>query len=514
MASAQSVINVPVAEKGSYGQILKSSALIGGSSIVSIAMGIVRTKAMAVLLGPSGVGLAGLYGSISDLTFSVAGMGINNSGVRQIAQAAASNDTQRVARTAAVLRRTAIALGILGALILLAFSTQISVVTFGTEQRRFAVMLLSAAVLLRLISSGQEALINGMRRIGDLARVTILAALLGTIITITLVYFFRENGVVPGLVAVSASMLAMSWWYGRQIPIQKPALTVSQVSGEAGMLLKLGLAFMASGLMVMGTAYIVRIILLRNNGFEATGLYQSAWTLGGLYVGFILQAMGADFYPRLTASANDHVECNRLVNEQARIGLLLAGPGAIATLTLAPLVIALFYSSKFGGAVEVLRWICLGAALRVINWPMGFILLAKGKQALFFWSELAWTTVHLSLAWVCVHQFGVNGAGMAFFGSYIFHGLMIYFIVSQLTGFRWSKENLRAGVLFLFLITLVFSLFFVLPFFFAVALGTLAAFASGAYSTRELLTLMSLDHLPSPIGRLLARVGLAPARAY
>ena len=51
----------------------------------------------------------------------------------------------------------------------------------------------------------------------------------------------------------------------------------------------------------MGVAYVVRITVLRKVGIEATGLYQSAWTLGGLYVAFILQAMGADFYPRLTA---------------------------------------------------------------------------------------------------------------------------------------------------------------------------------------------------------------------
>ena len=83
-------------------------------------------------------------------------------------------------------------------------------------------------------------------------------------------------------------------------------LALSQVRQEASALLKLGSAFMASGLMTMGVAYVVRVIVLRKIGFEATGLYQSAWTLGGLYVGFILQAMGADFYPRLTASSHDH----------------------------------------------------------------------------------------------------------------------------------------------------------------------------------------------------------------
>ena len=50
----------------------------------------------------------------------------------------------------------------------------------------------------------------------------------------------------------------------------------------------------------MGAAYTIRLIVLRNAGLEAAGLYQAAWVLGGLYVAFILQAMGADFYPRLT----------------------------------------------------------------------------------------------------------------------------------------------------------------------------------------------------------------------
>src|SRR5260370_29289873 len=170
-----------------------------------------------------------------------------------------------------------------------------------------------------------------------------------------------------------------SWWYSRKVKVQTHSMTARKVVQEAAALLKLGFAFMTSALMMMGVAYTVRIILLRKVGFEATGLYQSAWTLGGLYVAFILQAMGADFYPRLTASAKDNPACNRMVNEQTRVGLLLAAPGVIATLTFAPMVIFLFYSTKFGAAVGILRWICLGATLQVITWPMGYIIVAKGN---------------------------------------------------------------------------------------------------------------------------------------
>ncbi len=498
---------VATSEKHSYGQILKSSALIGGSSMLTIVIGIIRTKAMAVLLGPAGFGLMSLYGSIVELTQSIAEMGINSSGVRQIAEAVGSGETERIARTATVLRRISVLLGLLGAGILILFSSQLSTLTFGSDQHASSVALLSLAVLFGCVSGGQAALVQGMRRIADLAKMGVLGALFGTIISIPLVYFYGEQGVVLSLVGVAAMGILTSWWYSRKVRVQTPSMTMSQVAREARGLLKLGFAFMASALMMAGAAYAVRLILSREVGFEAAGLYQSAWTLGGLYVGFILQAMGADFYPRLTGVARDNAACNRMVNEQAQVSLLLAGPGVIATLVFSPLVIALFYTAEFDEAVGILRWICLGMALRVIIWPIGFIILAKGAQNLFFWTELAWTVVHLGLAWVCVRSFGADGAGIAFFGSYVFHGLVIYPIVRRLSGFRWSTANRQTGLLFVSLIAVVFCGFYVLPPLLATGVGTLAVILSGVYSIRILLNLVSLDRIPPPILRLFVRFG-------
>jgi enterobacterial common antigen flippase len=492
-----------MAEQHTYGQILKSSAMIGGSSLFNILIGIVRTKVMAMLLGPSGVGLMGLYGSINDLTISIAGMGINSSGVRQIAEAVGSSDSERIARTAAVLRRISLILGILGAVFLLGFSGVVSNLTFGNGQHATAVALLSMAVFFNIVSAGQGALIQGMRRISDMAKMGMLGALFGTLISIIVVYFFREDGVAPSLVLIAAMSLIISWWYSRKIDIQAPSISAFQVGEEAIALLKLGFAFMASGLLMTGAAYVVRLIVVRKVGFDAAGLYQAAWALGGLYIGFILQAMGADFYPRLTAIANDHPECNRVVNEQAHVSLLLAGPGVLATLSFAPLVIALFYTSKFEGAVEVLRWLCLGMTLRVISWPMGFIIVAKGVQNLLIFSEVAWTILYLGLAWICVSAFDLNGTGIAFFGSYIFHVLMIYLIVRRLSGFRWSAANIQTSRLFLALITVVFCSYYALPPLWSLGVGTLAVLLSGIYSFQVLLNLVSLDRIPRPVLKLL-----------
>jgi PST family polysaccharide transporter len=286
-------------------------------------------------------------------------------------------------------------------------------------------------------------------------------------------------------------------------------MPTSQVRQEAASLLKLGFAFMASGILTMEAAYAVQTMVLRTVNLEGAGYYQSAWTLGGLYVGFILTAMGADFYPRLTAVNKDNAACNRMVNEQAQVSLLLAGPGVIATLTFAPIVIALFYSAKFVGAMEILRWFCLGMALRVITWPLGYILVAKGERNLFIGVDLAWTVINVGLSWIFLRYFGLNGAGIAFFGSYVFHGLIIYPIVRHVSDFRWSATNIQTSLVIFSSIALVFLSSYLLPYLLATIIGALALVLSTVYSIRVLLNLVSMDRIPRPVLRWLMRFGFA-----
>lgn len=490
----------------SHRQILKSSAVVGGSQVLNILIGMVRTKAMAMLLGPSGFGLFGIYTSIVNLGQTIASMGVNSSGVRQIAAAVSLGDEITIAKTVLVLRRLSVFLGLFGVALMVLFARTISQFTFATPEHAKAISWLSVAVFLTLISASQTALIQGMRRIVDLAKLQVLGAIFATLFSIPLIYFFRQSGIIASLICVAAMTIATSWWYSQKITLCKVSPGVMSGGGmrdEVISLLKLGLAFMISSLITMGVAYVVRVMVLRRIGFEATGLYQSAWTLGGLYVGFILQAMGADFYPRLTASAYDNVACNRLVNEQAQVGLLLAGPGVIASISLAPVVIDVFYSGRFGAAVGVLRWICLGTILQVISWPMGFIIVAKAKNAFFIGCEVAWGLVSTALAWFCVNRFGLAGAGMASFGSYVFHAIMLYVIVGRMTGFSWSRENRITATLSLSLTAIVFSGFYFLPMIWGVCLGSVATIAHAIYSLHVLASFFEIERVPAPFRKLI-----------
>ncbi|NOS69408.1 MAG: O-antigen translocase [Verrucomicrobia bacterium] len=507
--------------KSSHAQILKSSAVIGGSSAINLVIGMVRTKAMALLLGVSGYGLFSIYWNISELARIVAGMGINNSGVRQIAESVDTGDSQRIGRTVTTLRRVALALGVLGALLLFIFRQPVARISFGDDSHAWAVGLLSLAVLMGSVSQGQMALLQGMRRIADLAQNNILGAFCGTLISVPIVYFYGEKGVVPALVLVALAGVASSWWFSRNVKVERVAMTTRDVTQEAAGMLKLGFVFMTSALLTTGVTYCVQLILRNKIGVEsgieagkaAVGCYQAAWFVGGYFAGFILQAMGTDFYPRLTVASKDNAECNRLVNEQAEVSLLLAGPGLLATLTFAPLVILLQYSSKFEPAVEVLRWICLGMMLRVVTWPIGFIIVAKNAQKLFFWTEVFANAIQVGLVWLGVQYFGLKGAGIGFFGMYVIQFFTIYLIVRSLSGFRWTTENIRIGSMYGVLVAALFVSSYFLPKPVVLIAGSVATVLTGIFSLRKLCSMLPVERFPRRVRQLLGRLRLLPANS-
>lgn len=477
-----------------YRTILKSTALIGSATAINIGIGIVRTKAMAMLLGPAGYGVMGAYGQITELTRSVAQLGINSSGVRQIADAVASEDQRHIARTVYVLRIVSIGCALIGSAGLALFAAPVAELTFASADHTSAMWWLALAVFFGLITGGQGALLQGMRRISEMAKLAVIGGLMGLVAGVPLVYFFGADGIAPSMTVAAACLALASWWYTRRIKLERPTMAMGDVVRESSALFKLGLAFLVSGFLMQGAAYVVRIVILRYEGADAAGFYQAAWTLGGLYAGFVLQALGTDFYPRLVGVADSDDECNCMINEQAQISLLLAIPGLVATIALAPLIITLFYSTEFHASVEILRWICIGMALRVLIYPVGYLVVARNKQILFFLMDAAWSVANVLLTWWLVKWIGLMGAGLAYAASYGSHALLVYWAARRLSNFKWSRTTFRTACYGCATVAFVFVAVETLPPAWAYTVAIGVTVTCSYVSLRSLLKLVSPQH--------------------
>jgi PST family polysaccharide transporter len=430
-------------EQQSYSKILSATSLIGGAEGARLLIGIVQTKFVAILLGPVGVGLAGTFGSLLGLVSRISGLGIAGSGVREVAEASASGDEQKIGRTVLTVRRVSWLTGLAGSVALALLARPLSRLTFGSEDHAWALMLLAWVVLIRAIQSAQMAVLQGRRRIGDLARLKIVGGAGGAVIAIALYAWLRLDGIVPAIIVLAIFNLVLASWYARRLAIEPVVMSWRETLSDAGGLVGLGLALMWTGFLIALVAYATRVLIVREFDLEAAGLYQSSFRLSGMFVGFILGAMATDYFPRLTEKSNDDGAMSRLVNEQTEIGLLLALPGLLATVALAPWIIRVFYTAEFAGAAELLQWFVLGCLGRVISWPMGFVLLAKGESRWFALTESMAAALHLVLIWVGLKSVGIEGVAMAFVALYVVYTLLMLVVTRYLIGFAWSPTTLR-----------------------------------------------------------------------
>ena len=428
-------------EGSSYRQILRSSSIIGGASVINILIGLLRTKVAAVLLGPAGIGLIGLFQSLMATASTVSALGFRNVGTRQIAEANGSDDAQAVTTARRALFWGTLGLAAIGASVFWLLRDTLATVVIGDSNASGTVGWLAVGVALTVAAGSQGALLNGLRRIGDIARVSVLSAMLSALLGVGALWLLGDKGVMFFILAAPLSSFLLGHWFVSRLPRIKGSRTrFRELLEQWKTFARLGAAFMVAGLAVTVGQLVVRTIVQQELGAEALGFFQAAWMISMPYVGFVLGAMGTDYYPRLTATIRDHAATNQLVNEQTEVALLLAGPVLVAMLGLAPWVIELLYSSQFAEAAIVLRLQVLGDLLKVASWPLGFIILAAGDGRTFMLVESLAIAVFVGLTWIGLPIMGIEATGIAFVGMYVFYLPTVYWLARRRTGFVWQRR--------------------------------------------------------------------------
>lgn len=91
--------------ESSYRSIFKSTFLFGFVQVFNIVMKAAINKAVAILLGTEGMGVISLYNSAVNMLRTVAGLGIPQSAVRDVAEANATCEIEKLNRIITVTKK-------------------------------------------------------------------------------------------------------------------------------------------------------------------------------------------------------------------------------------------------------------------------------------------------------------------------------------------------------------------------------------------------------------------------
>jgi PST family polysaccharide transporter len=486
--------------------LIKSMLIIGSAGTVNVLILIVRMKTLAVLLGPSGVGLLSIYQSLQSTVQEIAGLGMGSSGVREIASSRGEEAT--LSRIRRVLFAAHLVQGALAMLAVWLLRKPIATWLFGDAMRATEVGLIGVAILLALLVAAQTAVLQGLRRIGDLGRVPLLVAFVGTVAGLAAVWLQGESGLIWFILVQPLAAVLIALHYTRRLPKPTAArLSLLETWDIWKPMAKLGAAFMLGGLATTATLLLVRGRISQELGLDAAGHFAAAWNLTMTYVGFLLAAMAADYYPRLTEVIGDHVAAVRMMNDQAQLGLAIGGPLLLLLIGLAPWVISLFYSDGFGPAVTLLQWQTVGNVFKLAGWALGFSIVASARSKTFLLTQIHFNVLFILMLWPSLGSVGIIAAGPAFSISYLLQLCLVYTLARRILGFRWQALSLGLLGLHASLAVALLALALMAPLAAAAASPILAA-VTGLFGLRVVLIKIGPEgRLASRLARLYAGIG-------
>lgn len=441
-------------KSSSYGNIFKTTFLFGFVQIFNIAVKVVLNKIVAILLGAEGMGIIGIYNSAINLLKTGAGLGINQSAVRDISEANAYNDEDSFSRTISLTNKVIILTSIFGILLTIVLSPLLSKTYFGDYSYTLSFIWISFVVGINVLSEGQIAILKGMRQMRSMAYASMYGSLIGLIAAMPFYYLFGRGGIIPSLIITALAALILSNFYVRKINYRKVAFTLRETFKESSSMVKMGLALMLVGFIGSAFDLIVAAFISRTSSIADVGLYNAGAAIITSYFGIVITAMSTDYYPRISAVYNDNSKLTNEMNKQSETGLIMIFPLVILFVFLSPVFIDILYSSEFYDTNNYTDYAMIGTVITVVSNCMGMILLAKQASGIFIWSVTGQRLILLGVYLLAYTYLGLLGLGIGYIALGLVHLLFMTVILHRFYRIHLSK-NVYKLLGFIILVTAI-----------------------------------------------------------
>ncbi len=441
----------------SYGTIFKTTFLFSFVQVFHILTRVAVNKAVAILLGAEGLGIISLYNNAINMLKSGCGLGIKQSAVRDVAEANKEGNVNKISVIISVTNKIVFFTALLGLIVTVVGSPFLSKYSFGSASYIISFIVLSIAVALNIYAEGQMAILTGMRRLRDLAKVNIVGSVVGMVVSIPLYYFMGLDGIVPSLIVSALCLFVVTKLYVRRINVERTELTLKSVFKKATPMIQMGSVLMVAGFAGIAFDLFVSSFIRYEGGFETVGYFQAGATIITGYFGIVLTAMTTDYYPRICSVNKDDNALNEELNKQVAAGIIMLFPLAVCFVFLAPFFITFLYSNDFIISTQYTDFAIFGTMIIVASNCMGMIFMAKMASKLYLILVLVVLACQLCVYVPFYHFWGLQGLGL----SYIMNGIIsltLYGII------LYRKYKIKLGrtnfaLLIVVILTIAFTIY-------------------------------------------------------
>lgn len=419
--------------------ILKAISILGGTQVCNIAVGLVRNKAVSMLLGAAGMGCMSLFQSTSDILSTIANMGTSTTAVKNISGAYSFQDNYRIGYVSSAFKKIVSITGLAGGIICIILSPLLSYINFGDYAHITHFVLLSLSILGLQLVAGFTTLLQGCRKFKLMSKATLSGNILGLFICIPLYYLFGIKAIVPVMVLYPLINFCILRRVTQSVDIPYVQVSYREAITFGRDIISSGFFICLQSLFSLLYIYLMRLYISSNSGLETVGLFSASMLVVNQYVGLVFSSMGTEYYPRLSAVEEMNQFCDT-INMQIKRTITVLTPLVILLMVFIPVVVRLLYTEEFLPICGMCVFLLSSIGFRVVEWCIGFSFIAKGKTKLLFFNESSFKIYTFILSIILFNIWGILGIGVAYLIAEFIFCVQSCIVANKVWHFSISKD--------------------------------------------------------------------------
>lgn len=414
--------------------LVKVASLNSVSVIVKIIAGFLTSKFIALFVGSEGMALVGnlrnFVGSVQSLSI----LGLYKGVVKYIAQF--KDDAFQLSKTISTVFYMGFCSTLLMSILVYFKAEYINDLIFKDYNNyAYVIRIFSMALPFYALNMFAFSIMNGFAKYKYLIVFNIFGQILGAVITILLIWQEKIDGALIAVV-VAESIIFLITLVGianrkNFIPLIKASSFSLNFAKKLGSYSGMALF---SAIILPLVAILIRSYIIDNIGLEQAGFWEAMNRISKYYLLFVSTLLTMYILPRFSEIDNIK-DFRKEVFSFYKTIIPIFALGLIIVYFLRGFIVSLIFTEEFRPVEDLFLWQLLGDFIKVLSIVIAYQFLAKRMFWHYIITEAFSVTTLYFTSKYFIDEFGLVGANMAHFATYVmYYAIILLIFYSSLFG--------------------------------------------------------------------------------
>jgi len=389
-----------------------------------------------MITGPAGVAIIGAFSNFITIILIFANGAINSGVVKYTAEY--DGDDIQLKSLFSTSLKISVYCSIIVGLLLIVFAPYWAEWLLTNNLYTNVIRVLGITIVLYSLNTLLISILNGKGQIKSYTIVNAVGSIIGLIMTVVLVYFYKVQGALYSLVLtpsivffVTATLIVKAQWFKWDYFKQAFDKTIGKKLSH------FSLMALISAVTVPVAEIVLRNMVIDKVNISSAGYWQGMMKVSDGYLLLITTSLSTYYLPKLSSLKTDE-ELRDEIYSGYKIIIPAVLLGCCAIYFLRFFIIHVLFTSDFLEMESLFIWQLAGDFLKMCAWVLAYLMLAKAMTKAFILTEVIFNVSYVVLGYVFLNIFHLKGVTIAFALNYFIYLITMILLFRKLL--FWKKE--------------------------------------------------------------------------